>query len=282
VLQPDLTWIETGGFSNDPNVALVRPYGSDTNGEVGGFPFLTVQAAIDAFEDGSYENPVINIGNNVFSENVSTSLTNLSFIGESGVNCPFASLTFTTADSPNLYLLNINPEGDYTLNIFASTNENFLGVYPINTYLNDITNTNGRIEVIAGGGPEIMGTVNASGRFIYIEKVNLINEINNPGGSNDVSIVSGVVRTMTAAHSIVLRDARIVENNSGVTPTYDDRLLKGIGPGGTTGQVQAKASNDDFDVAWINPGSIVFPDSDLHIAGAGYWNGLGVFTKSAG
>jgi hypothetical protein len=236
------------------DIARVDPNGNDGTGTVGDLskPFLTVQGAINAIEAGSFTNPVIFIGNNVFTENVTTALDSLQFVGGSQTNSAYNSLTCTFASGDiDLYFLNVNPIGDFSPSITVGTG-NDLEIYSNNTYFGDITNSAGGIDAI-GVASAIQGTVSAPGFAVRIESFYDIFEVDSAGSS--VRITSGVLERLTAAGSCLLKDARIQLNNSGVTPTYDDTLLLGIGPGGTTGQIQAKASNADFDVHWINAGT---------------------------
>ncbi len=109
----------TGNFTFlSTNVSRVDSGGDDATGEVGdlSLPFLTVQAAIDTIEALSPipDYPVIDIGNNNFTENVTTSLATLVFVGVrpnpiglGSDNTPFASLTFDASSAgQNLILEN--------------------------------------------------------------------------------------------------------------------------------------------------------------------------------
>ncbi len=93
------------------------------------------------------------------------------------------------------------------------------------------------------------------------------------------------VDTLTASSLASLTDSRI-GTNLGVAPTYTDVLLKGIGEGGTTGQIQAKASNSDFDVAWINsaltPNVAGIAGKILRSNGTNYIDSLATYPTASG
>lgn len=88
-----------GGSFLSANTARVDPSGNDGTGEVGDLtkPFLTIQGAIDAIEAGSFPNPVVELPQPGFTENVTTSLVNIYFLSQ---NSPahihdFGTLTLT-------------------------------------------------------------------------------------------------------------------------------------------------------------------------------------------
>ncbi len=252
-------WGLTGSISTgagailSANIARVDQSGNDGTGTVGDLnkPFLTVQAAINAIQSGSFTLPIVDIGNNVFTENITTSLSAIQFIGSGQPNQPFNSITFTEPTAVvTIYFSNINSCGDASPNIIAATSAD-LEVYQVSSYVHNITNSAGGILGFGFGSSAIDGTVSAPGFFITMHQFNPLGVINSAGSV--VDLYDSKLFTLTAAASITLHDSRISANNAGITPTYSDILLKGLISGGTTGQVLAKASNTDFDVHWINP-----------------------------
>lgn len=273
--QPEVVYVQptlvTGGGGGavsflSVNTARVDPSGNDSTAVVGdlGKPFLTVQAAINAIQNiGNFSvPPLIDVGNNVFSEDVTTSLTDLAFKGDGsaggGSGSPFNSITFTNIQTSNLYLLDC-------LVFEITTNSTPFTVYAYNAYIaGDVTAAQpSDITIYGYNGSQFQGTVNgnADSSLSINDFTSSENQINvGPLGSvsaNNVRLnnVGAVLRSLT------LSDSRVVGTNNATTTTYADVLLLGIGPGGTTGQVQAKSSNADFDVEWINPpsgGTVVF------------------------
>jgi hypothetical protein len=249
------------------NIARVDPSGDDGTGTVGDLtkPFLTVQGAIDAFESGfdlSLGEPIIDLGNygdGSLNEDLVTTLAALHFKAADERFSPFNSLTVNRPDdSAYLQFTHVNVEGDIIVNA---------GVVSIDchdNYLGNVTNSSGQISIAgaAGSSGSIYGTVSCPGfnlRIINIVGASNAGRLVIDSAGSDVILINSTVDTLTAAASVVCTDARILTNDAGITPTYTDLLLKGIGPGGTTGQIQAKASNNDFDVHWVNLSSLISP-----------------------
>ena len=46
---------------------------------------------------------------------------------------------------------------------------------------------------------------------------------------------------------------RVVVGEESIRVVVRDMAGRGLPPGGTTGQVLVKASNDDYDCEWVNP-----------------------------
>ncbi len=129
IASPDVAPIVQGGVTKQAdvslfgsflstNIARVDPTGNDATGAIGNLnkPFLTVQAAITYVEAivPIPDWPVIDIGNNTFSEDITTSLPRLAFIGRRPVpvidalavkNTPFNSFTFNASSSPQVLIL---------------------------------------------------------------------------------------------------------------------------------------------------------------------------------
>ena len=264
--QPEVVYVQptlvTGGGGGEVsflsvNTARVDPSGNDSTGVVGdlGKPFLTVQASINAIQNiGNFSvPPLIDVGNNLFLEDVTTSLSDLAFrasgVAGGGSGSPFNSITLTNIQASRLYLLDCL--------VFAiSTASSTFTIYAYNAYMaGDVTLTQpSQITIYGYNGSEFNGTVNGDAdTTLEINDFNsLENEINlGPLGqvtANNVRLNNvGVVGLLT------LSDSRIVGSNAASVTTYADVMFT----------------------------NIVFPNSDPHVAGAGYWVG-GTFTKSAG
>ncbi len=266
IASPDVAPIVQGGVTKQAdislfagsilsaNVARVDPSGDDGIGAVGDLskPFLTVQGAIDAIEAGSFgDYPVIDIGNNVFTEDITTSLTSIQFVGTGQPNQPFNSITFTEPSNPVIiYLSSINVCAELTPAIYASSADS-LQVYVSDSYIGPVSNSGGSMLLYGFGDSGIGGPISAPGQSISSFGIPNLGTINSSGSS--IVVRDSRIGTLTAAASISLTDARIATNNAGIIPTYSDVLL-------------------------ANP---IFPDSDPHIAGAGYWV-AGALVKSIG
>ncbi len=177
--------------------------------------------------------PVIDIGSNAFTEDVTTSLTTLVFIGlgaatiDSSTVNPFNSLTLT--DTGDLKLLLMNLGGGTPNSIIANCNQ--LEVHVINAETDGITNSGGPINITGSG-------LNS---FCY--------NISCPG--DDTIILSNVgSASVNSAGSVVF-----LQNSNTPAGTFDSIVNNNTSP--------------------------IFPDSDPHVAGAGYW-AIGVLTRSNG
>ncbi len=306
-----------GGSFISTNVARVDPTGSDTTGTLGNLnkPFLTVQAAINAIALAltSSDYAVIDIGDNHFLQNVTIDNTagNFPILIFKGVtnsgnsnndnSIAFASLTITADANRTDIRLKDCAVGSITTDswlVFLLDNANFQG--------NVITSTasgSGKLTIGSAYGTSVLpGTITADSTDILIfgmtadapggsliTTANRSVVIGNSGQSPLGSTFSGsqytrsyfsinapngtvtvndsllhtvtcttllatrtTIDTLTASSSASLTDSR-VGTNLGVAPTYTDVLL-------------------------ANP---IFPDSDPHIAGAGYWV-AGALVKSIG
>ncbi len=235
------------------SIARVDPSGDDSTGRVGELtlPFLTVQGAIDAIEDGSFQNPTIDVGASVFTEDVTTALLSLSFLGTGLNSTPYNSITFTEAnESISIFLVNLAANAGPISAATAGT----LSVEIINSLVSDIINTAGPLQVLAYGNSELQSNIGAPGFAVTIVGPNNATGNVQLDSAGSAVTVKNCTVALIAAASIILIDSRLVENDAGITPTYADVLL-------------------------ANP---IFPDSDPHIAGAGYWGIADVFTKSTG
>ncbi len=269
------------------NIARFDPSGNNSTGIVGDLskPFLTIQGAINALQAGSFTTPIIDIGNNFVTETVTTSLTSLQFIGSGQPNVNLLDITFTeTTNTVSAYFSGVNACQDGIVNIEADTN-GICEVYAVNSWFRNITNTTGSLVLTAFGDSGVKGTVHAgSGKALHLDGWYVIATVDSPGS---IVTATGLTKidTLTAAASIELDDARIGTNNAGITPVYFDTILKGIGEGGTTGQIQAKASNADFDVAWVNrltPNAAGIAGKILRSDGSNYIDSLATYPTASG
>lgn len=235
------------------NVARVDPGGDDSTGTVGEstLPFLTVQGAIDAIEAGSFISPTIDIGANQFTEDVTTSLQFLSFVGVGLSSNPYNSLTCTEpTESVSIFLTLASANSGPISSVSAGG----LTVEVISSLVGEITNSAGPVTLFCFGNPELQGTISAPGFGVNVNGPSTVSAPVFIDSAGSAVTVKNCVVSLEAAASITLVDSRLVYNNAGITPTYADVLL-------------------------ANP---IFPDSDPHIAGAGYWGIADVFTKSTG
>lgn len=241
-----------GGSILSESVARVDASGNDGTGTVGdiGKPFLTVQGAIDAIEAGSFPNPTILLGNTQSNDPITTSLSTLAIRGEVEFYCGiFNTITLTNPTFATLLLQNAGFD-----NVVANTGS--LSVEISNAYVSNITNSGGTITATtAFTDGAFQGTISAPGNTIDI--YNAVSQLNHPtinSAGSDVTATNSRIETVTNCNNLTLIDSRVKNGtaNATGTVTYTDFVLKGIGDGGTTGQIQAKASNDDFDVEWID------------------------------
>ncbi len=217
-------WGLTGTISTNTrwllstDIARVDPTGRDTPGVIGNsdFPFPNVQNAINAFEAGNFINPIIDTGAMVNTEEISTSLSSLSFVGRSGTSRSFDDIT--CSENITLYFIDTSA-GDL---IFDHGGTAFLN----NSYVAGNVTGAGQIELDASNDSRIAGTVSSPGRAIFINGFlpnGYIQEIDSAGSA--VSARGSVIRTLTSASSISLNDSRVITNNAAITPTYVDVLL---------------------------------------------------------
>ncbi len=212
-----------GGSSSSfisANVARFDPSGSNSTGVVGDLskPFLSVQGAINAIQAGSFNHPAIDLGNNASLEDLTTSLQELKFIG---TRSAFQTLTCTSPATVDLFFVGTSVSGSVN---FDNTDSAI--TLTAGASLADITNTGGSLAIV-GRGSGGVGTVSSPGGTIGVDGFNnlygSVAEINSAGSA--VFCVGTIVTTLTAAASISLQDSRIIANNAGITPTYDDTLL---------------------------------------------------------
>ncbi len=242
IASPDIAAIVQGGVTKQADVSLfgasyrststarVDPSGSDSTGAVGdlGKPFLTVQAAINAFEISP---PVgvgamIDIGNNVFTEDLTTSLDNIGFRGSGyGDNTQFSaaflSLTVTKDDGVIVNIMGCSTNNGISGNITGQ-----LEVYVSNGgIIGDVINTGGNLLVAANSGDgTLVGTVSAPGFNLGLYNFNNDSgSTNNPSLSNNIVVNSAgsailAVRTriknIVAGDSLTLVDSRVTGTNA--------------------------------------------------------------------
>ncbi len=266
VASPDFVAVVQGGVSKradvslfggsflSSNVARVDPSGSDGTGAVGDLnkPFLTIQGAISAIEVGSFDNPVIDIGGYSTTETLTTSLRLLTIRSDSRGASSFQDITFTAsfgfifAFFENCAITgNISQTNNRTLNLFF-TNSSFFGA--------TITG-NAQLNINADSISEITGEINTAA-FLGVTIrgcISPIGQVNVNAPNCGVVVEGSYLQDVLAATTLTLIDSRVKGTNSADSTVYADVLLT----------------------------NIVFPDSDPHIAGAGYWL-AGVLTRSSG
>ncbi len=237
-------WGLTGSISTgdgsllSSNVARIDP-SSNGSGKVGDLskPFLTVQAAIDAIEalNPIPPQPVIDIGANSYSEDLTTTLSFIRFVGVGGwgptvsddesAPSAFQSLTASPATSHfSLYLFNVGVGDDESHQNVISSKNLILFLGP-GASVNDVTVNAGQDINAIGQGTKynqvITGTITATGgaQLQDLKAQNLV------AGSGGVNLLGCELSNLQSAASISLTDSRVVTNNSGVTPAYDDVML---------------------------------------------------------
>ncbi len=247
-------WGLTGSISNNSgaflsaNISRVDPIGSDSTGTVGNLskPFLTVQGAINAIQAGSFTSPIVDIGNNIFTEDVTTSLSELQFVGSGQPNQPFNSITSTGSGTVALYFSNINACGDASPSILASTSGSF-EMYLVSSYIHNVTNSSGSILGFGFASSGIDGIISAPGKSITLHGFNPISRIDSAGSS--VTLYNSKLALLTAASSITLIDASIAVNNAGITPMHADVLLN---PAGMDFSTLPTSQPSEVGKAWID------------------------------
>lgn len=254
--------------------ARVDPSGDDSTGTIGdlGKPFLTVQAAISAFETASFIQATIDLGSNQFSEDLVSSIETISFVGTSVVYVrAFSSITLSGSTSQ------LSFADCYGGDVIAAADAGLA----IQGEVGNITNSSGAVhlqadlaaaqceDVTAAGTVELrgvnsVGTVSAPGFAIRLK--NCVPRYANADGSygashaavidsagSEVWATGSVIYQVLASGALHLIDSRVEDTNNAGSTVYDDVLLT----------------------------NIVFPDADPHVLGAAYWV-AGVLTRSAG
>ncbi len=263
IASPDVAPIVQGGVTKQADVSLfggsaflsadiarVDPSGNDGTGTVGDLnkPFLTVQAAINAIQAGSFTNPVIDTGANDFSEDLTTSLTQLAFqgTGQTGSGRSiFNSLTSTEATNPVNLIFNDVRTGTITASSPPGTN-----LYLNNAITDDITST-GVVNVFGDGlSSKVLGTISAPGNIIQAYRV-FVNRINSAGSA--LSLDQGtILNLLSAAASVVLQDSRIETNTPALIPIHADLLLNPVGTDFSTLPQQTDDSGLSAGQGWID------------------------------
>ncbi len=164
--------------------------------DVGAAPFQTVQSAIDAIQtlNPIPDWPMIDIGNNQFTENITTSLSMLVFTGRHPNpefalpnNSPFNSLTFDSSPgAQNLVLVNC---GARFSTIQANTTD-FFNLHLIQTSTGQVSNAaaSGSHVSIYGYGGSFIDSVqdNIGGQIIALHEVSFAPDGQIFGQSNTV------------------------------------------------------------------------------------------------
>ncbi len=236
IASPDVAPVVQGGITKQANVSLfvgsflsaniarVDLSGNDSTGTVGDLnkPFLTVQGAIGAFEAGSFISPTIDIGANQFTEDVTTSLQVLSFVGVGLSSNPYNSLTCTEPTNQVSIFLTLVSANSGPI---SSVSSGGLEVEVISSLVGEITNSAGPITLFCFGNPELQGTISAPGFGININGPATVSAPVFIDSAGSAVTVKNCVVSLEAAASITLIDSRLVYNNAGITPTYADVLL---------------------------------------------------------
>lgn len=232
----DATW------SSDPssapyiatNVARVDTNGDDTKGKVGDLmlPFKTVAAAVTALEALGAPSDPYAIVLDTSSEDITTSLQNLTFLAYGGgvalAATAFNSLTFTGAGVPHT----VYGIGIILGSVTANTNGGLGVVVEHGIIIGTITNSGGRVTV---SGPGLKGRENAcvttivsagttnlvQGFGAYSDEVN----INSPGMD---FVIEDTLLNDVAAANVTMNDSRFKPGgtlNITGTITYGNALL---------------------------------------------------------
>ncbi len=265
IASPDVAPVVQGGVTKQANVALfgsllssdilrVDPSGSDSTGTIGDLnkPFLTVQAAIDSLTAGGAY--VIDLGYNQFNEDVVTDFNgDLSIIGVDFNVTLLQSLTLTTSEETDLYLVGVNIATITAPNI---VNPTVLTVGLYRSIVGDLISTTGRILAIGDSSPfnnaqyqntAQFGTIEAAYgvlQRVYAHTVTI---------SIDAYFYFSQVFDAGITGDLHLIDSRVTHTLSAVNVFYADLILRKFFPGGTTGQSLVKDSDDDFDYGWNFP-----------------------------
>jgi hypothetical protein len=253
VVQGGVTKKGTRGLVNQflsANTARVDPSGNDSTGTIGDLtkPFLTVQAALTKFEtSGAPSDALIDVGNNSFTEDLTTSLTHIQFLGNSEENnYAFNSIHFTEPSRGIVLTVLSVSVGPISSD---STGRVIIGAE--NAYLNGLT-CNGEvfIDSNAGGsrwdfgmtangqiqlsGFHVRGPISAPGfdirirtraHDVYVPDINSI-------GSN-VYATGSLLGNVTCG-ILTLADSRVTGTNNATSTVYADVLLKGTSLGNFT------------------------------------------------
>ncbi len=213
-----------GGSFLSANIARVDSSGDDSTGRVGELtlPFLTVQGAIDAIDAGSFGNPTIYIGADSFTEDVTTSLQALSFVGVGVNSTPYNSLTCTEpTNQVSIFLTHVSANSGPISSVSAGG----LAVEIISSLVGEITNSAGPVTLFCFGNPELQQNISAPGFAVNINGPSTVSAPVQIDSAGSAVTVKNCVVSLEAAASITLIDSRLVYNNAGITPTYADVLL---------------------------------------------------------
>ncbi len=236
IASPDVAPIEQGGVTKkadvslfggsflSANIARVDLSGNDGTGTVGDLnkPFLTVQGAINAIQAGSFLNPTIDVGDNGFTEDVTTSLQLLMFLGAGLNSTPYNSLTCTeTTNQVSIFLTHVAANSG----AISSVSTGGLSVEIISSLVGEITNSAGPVTLFCFGNPELQGNISAPGFGINVNGPASVSAPVFIDSAGSAVTVKKCVVSLEAAASITLIDSRLVYNNAGITPTYADVLL---------------------------------------------------------
>jgi len=207
-------------------VARVDASGNDGTGTVGdlGKPFLTVQAAINAIEAGSFSNPLIDIGNNSFAEDLTTSLAFISFKGDHPYNVLCNSLTFT--EPTDFVEVDFFSLAHYGLTTFSTDGGIFILVSSGATL--GSFNVAGDFEIESDGAGLIQGTItlSTSDSITITNFYQLENDITIVAGTGSFTANFSRISAVTSAVSTTLKDSRIIGSDGSSATIISDVFLK--------------------------------------------------------
>ncbi len=215
-----------GGF---PSVLTVRvdPIGNDSTGKFGDLtkPFLTVQGAISAIEavyDPSHPPYVILIGDTNSSEDITTFVDDITFVGQGRLCKAFNSLTMTDASICEIGIQNVSVGS-----ITANTDSLYIYARGGARLEGDVSNSVGFIRFQCGAADAyISGTFSAPGHEISINgggwSYNGTVNIDSAG-----STVNAIICLLwdVVCQTLNLIDSRVGSSNGAATTTYQDYLL---------------------------------------------------------
>lgn len=239
-----------GGSFLSANIARVDASGNDATGAIGDLtkPFLTVQAALNAFSPG-VNNAVIDIGNNFFQEDLvlDFDFNGLAFIGSCvGLNFSRAFRSLTTTHSlGSLFLMNI-----------LAGSINFAGgqIFQLGGTCFNITADGGLwLESFGGGLFEGSIITSTTGRVDVINVANPAeNGITVNAGTN-VGLWNSIVDHLTCVGNLELYDGRVLNSPSvGGSIVYHDTFLN---PKAMNFATLPTSDPGVSGLAWVDPGS---------------------------
>jgi hypothetical protein len=224
--------INDNGIANNPflesEIARVDPSGNDGIGVIGDLskPFLTVQGAIDAVEDGSFTNPVVDIANLSSSEDVTTALAKITFVGINPFDPSPASIINSLTLTNTTEGINLSFSGVSVLNGISAANPQVNICVSNGSILTGlIENTDGDLLLTNNGGALDIATITATGNTFIKGFLSAQNDIRIDCPGANVVVQLSRVRQVINANVLTLQDGRVEETNSATSTVYDDTYL---------------------------------------------------------